>query len=203
MISNLRIKVQLKSELQMAILELKDHFHADQLVPILDLMNNYDFDQYKEQLTKEILHNLKTVWTNPKSGVNTNQKLDAILFEHFIPQTKDTEALAYGIINWDIKDIDGVEVDLGFEYGFADGLEQAAGITLSYLNPYVENATAMDLDEYHLADCFKMKGLIAVHEVLAELEDKGHLKALYRNKEFCFLVGEHSAACHLVYSLSH
>ncbi len=201
MIANNRIKVQLKSELQMAIIDLKETTDVDRLTDILKDLDAYDFEEFKIQLTTEIKNNLKSVWTNKVNGINKSQKLDAFLFEHFTPHSQNTEALAYGIINWEEKDIDGVEVDLGFDYGFAEDLEQEKGLTLNYFDPYVNNKEALELDEYHLLECFKIKGLIAMHEVLAELDDKEELKAIHKNKEFCFLVSEHDTSCHLVYSM--
>jgi len=164
MLSNDNIKVQLISELEKAISEFHLSSNTEKLMPGLNELMDYDFKTYKSNLKEEIEENLKSIWTNPENGINKEQKLDAILFEHYIPDTKDLEAFSYGIIDWEEKEINGVSVDMGWDFDFTDGLEQDKGVTLLYFNPYVANTDAQALDDYELAECYKLKGLISIHE---------------------------------------
>ncbi|WP_298758301.1 hypothetical protein [uncultured Psychroserpens sp.] len=200
MLSNSDIKTQLRIELDKAILEFKSSPLHESLQSGYDNLMSYDFDSYKANLEKEIKTNLTSVWTNVENGINPEQKLDAILFEYYIPNELNLEAISYGIIDWEERDVNHVDVDMGFSYDFADGLEQEEGIALDFFNPYVEIINNESIDDYKLAHCYRLKGLIAIHEVFFNLYKQNTFEKINTNNEFYFLVGEHDSYCYAVLS---
>ena len=199
MVSNNNIKIQLNIELEKAISEFKSSPNNEKLQIGFDKLFSIDFESYKVQLKEEIKRKLSSVWINIENGINPEQKLDAILFEHFTPDQFNLEALSYGIIDWQKKDLNHIDVDMGCDFDFADGLEQGDGITLDFFNSYLDY---YETDEKcDLAHCYRLKGLIAIHESFSELHKEGIFDCLNKNEEFYFLVGEHDSFCYAVFSI--
>ncbi|WP_298903460.1 hypothetical protein [uncultured Psychroserpens sp.] len=200
MLKNSDIKTQLKIELENAISEFKSSDIDVKLQIGYDKLMSFDFESYKVKLKEEIHRKLSSVWTNVENGINPEQKLDAILLEHYIPNQLNLEAYAYGIIEWEERDVNDVDVDMGCSYDFADGLEQDEGITLDFFNPYVEIINDESIDDYKLAHCYRLKGFIAIHEVFYELYKQNTFNKINMNDEFYILVGEHDSYCYAVLS---
>ncbi|UGS22586.1 hypothetical protein [Flavobacterium channae] len=199
MLTNKEIKEQLNIELDRAISEFKELNKTGNLISGFENFLNFNFDSYKENLKKEIKTNLKSYWTNVDNGINQDEKLDAILFEHYIPDTIDLEANAYGIIDWEEKNVEYVEVDMGFGYDFAEEFEQIEGITLSFFDPYV---ASFEIDETgELSNCYRLKGMIAIHEVFYELHKENAFDCLNKKEDFYILVGEHDSYCYAVLAI--
>lgn len=199
MLTNEEIKEQLNIELDRAILEFKELNKTGNLTSGFESFLNFNFDSYKENLKSEIKTNLKSYWTNVDNGINPDEKLDAILFEHYIPDSIDLEANAYGIIDWEEKNIEYVEVDMGFGYDFAEEFEQIEGITLSFFDPYVASCEIDETEE--LSNCYRLKGMITIHEVFYELHQENTFDCLNKKEEFYILVGEHDSYCYAVLAI--
>ncbi|WP_179374912.1 hypothetical protein [Winogradskyella wichelsiae] len=209
MLSNEEIGNQLKSELEIAISEYKSSNKFKKTEKVFNKLMSYDFDEYKSDLKKKVVKKIKKRWTNPKEGINPEQKLDAILFEHEFPQEKDQKTKLYGIINWKKETIKHVKVKMGFSYDFADGLEQIKGLKTQFFNPFVkkklgksyyENGVLITEDR-ELAKCFQLKGIIAIHEVFNELNDKNAFDKINKNENFHFVFGEHDDEYYLILSI--
>lgn len=199
MLSNTVIKEQLNTELDKAISDFEVGATNQNLVSGFKKLLDFKFEAYKENLKSEVKTNLRLYWTNPENGLNPTQQLDAILFEHYIPDTINLKAVAYGIIDWKDKEVDHVDVDMGYEIDFATNFEQIEGITLDFFNPYLDS---FDHDENSdLAHCYRLKGLIAIHEVFYELYQENEFDGINKNDEFYLLVGEHDSFCYAVLSI--
>ena len=199
MLTNEEIKEQLNIELDRAILEFKELNKTGNLTSGFESFLNFNFDSYKENLKSEIKTNLKSYWTNVDNGINPDEKLDAILFEHYIPDSIDLEENAYGIIDWEEKNVEYVEVDMGFGYDFAEEFEQIEGITLSFFDPYVDSCEIDETEE--LSNCYRLKGMITIHEVFYELHQENTFDCLNKKEEFYILVGEHDSYCYAVLAI--
>ena len=199
MLSNNEIKQQLNLELEKAISQLKASDLNDSLRAGLKALLNFNFNKYKENLKSEIKRNLRTIWTNHENGINRDQKLDAILFEYQVADSINLKAIGYGIIDWNEKEVDNVDVDMGYDYDFADGFEQVEGITLNFFDSYLDSLES-DQD-FRLADCYRLKGTIAVHEIFWELHQENEFEKINKNDEFYFLLGEHDSICYAVLSI--
>ena len=199
MLSNKDIKQQLNNEFNKAISVFKESNVNPTLNIGLEKLLDFNFDSFKENLKEEIKTNLKSYWTNPENGINSEQKLDALLFEHYTPDSINLEAIGYGIINWEEKDDENIDIDMGWDFDFAEGLEQVKGLTLNFFNPYIES---WELDENCvLAHCYRLKGIISIHEAFYELYQKNEFDCINKNEEFYFLVGEHDSFCFPVLSI--
>lgn len=199
MLTNKEIKEQLNIELDRAISEFKKLDKNENLTLGFENLLNFNFDSYKESLKKEIKTKIKSYWTNIENGINPEEKLDAILFEHYVPDSINLEANAYGIIDWEDKKVENIDVDMGFGYDFAEEFEQIEGITLNFFNPYVDS---YEIDETcELAHCYRLKGIIAIHETFYELHQEKEFDCINKNDDFYFLVGEHDSFCYPVLSI--
>lgn len=199
MLTNNEIKEQLNIELERVISEFKKINRNENLALSFDNLLNFNFDSYKESLKKEIKTNLKSYWTNIENGINSEEKLDAILLEHYVPDSINLEAYAYGIIDWEEKNVENIDINMGFEYDFAENFEQIDGITLNFFNSYVGNCE-IDLT-CELADCYRVKGIIAIHETFYELHQENEFDCINKKDEFYFMVGEHDSFCFPVLSI--
>lgn len=161
-------------------------------------LKQFNFDIYKTELKEQIKKRFNEIWTNTEKGVDPNQKLDGFLLEYFAPAQLFTEAIGYGIIDWKEKDINAAEVDMGWDYDFADGLEQTDGIILSYFNPFTKIIGIEPEDNSLIKDCFKFKGLVIINQVFNELHEERLFDKMNTNKDFYFLVGEHDEGCNAV-----
>jgi hypothetical protein len=198
MLTNHDIKRQLLFELEKAIKDFKEAHPNQNLRSGLDKLLNYDFESYKERAKNEIRTNLKLYWTNHDNGINPEQKLDAILLEHYVPDSLNLKAMAYGIIDWNNGAVDNIDIDMGHGYDFADEFEQVEGLTLDFYNSYQE---FYESDETcQLAHCFRVRGAIAVHEAFYELNKDNEFDRLNKTDEFYFLLGEHDSVCYAVLS---
>jgi len=209
MFSNEEIGNQLKHELEIAVSEYKSSGKFKQTENVFDELMSYNFSRYKRRLRKDILTNVKKNWTNPKRGINPDQKLDAILFEHDFPQVKNQETELYGIIDWEQKTIESVKVEMGNSYDFADGLEQIPGIKTQFFNPFVKNRLGKSYyengilitDDKELAKCFQLIGILAIHKVFSELNNENTFDRINKNNGFHFLFGEHDEECYLILTI--
>ncbi|MEK6153941.1 hypothetical protein WIW50_11800 [Flavobacteriaceae bacterium 3-367] len=209
MIENKDIENLIKIELDGAISEYKSSDKYTETESVFNELMNYNFDRYKRKLKTEIQKKLKRIWTSPKKGINPEQKLDAFLFEHYFPEVKDHKADIYGIIDWEEKKLDGLIIDMGFSYDFADGLEQDSGITMQFYNPFVKNDLGKSFykdgilitEDTELAKCFQLKGMISIHQVFNELNDENAFDRINKNDEFYVLFGEHDEDCHLLLTI--
>ncbi len=206
MISNQDIENQLNEALEKAISEYKVSNEFVQTEGVFNELMTYNFTRYKERLKKEVLSKVKKVWTNPKKGIDPKQKLDAMLFEHDFPQSKNQEAELYGIVAWEKENIESVKVEIGYSYDFADELEQVSGIKLQFFNPFVksklgkshyENGILITEDRL-LAKCFQLKGVLAIHQVFSELNSENAFNSINKNNKFYFLFGEHDEECYVI-----
>ncbi|RXK58967.1 hypothetical protein ESA94_16415 [Lacibacter luteus] len=200
MLTNQDIKQQLLSELNKTITEFKEADPSQNHLLQLEKLLEYDFESYKEIVKNEIRGNLKSYWTNHENGINPEQKLDAILFEHYVPDSVNLKAVAYGIIDWSKEAVDNIEIDMGHGYDFAEGFEQVEGLTLDFFNPYV-NFYESD-ENLQLAHCYRLKGTIAIHEAFYELNQTNEFDCINKNDDFYFLLGEHDSFCYAVLSIS-
>jgi hypothetical protein len=199
MLTNENIKRQLLTELDKAITDFKESEPSQNLLLGLEKFLDYDFGSYKERAKNEIRANLKFYWTNQGNGINPEQKLDAILLEYYAPDSLNLKAVAYGIIDWSKKDVDNIDIDMGYGYDFAEEFEQVEGLTLDFFNPYV-NFNEYD-ENFQLAHCYRLKGTIAIHEAFNELNQTKELDCINKNDEFYFLLGEHDSFCYAVLSI--
>lgn len=209
MLTNEKIENQLIRELEISISEYKSSDKFEQTKNVFNKLMSYNFSRYKRKLKKEVLKNIKRVWTNPKYGIDPDQKLDAILFEHSFPQVKNEEAELYGIIDWKEKNIENVKVDMGYSYDFADGLEQIRGIKISFFNKFVKHKLGKSYyenrilitEDKELAKCFQLKGVLAIRQAFTELYHEHAFDNINKNNEFHFLFGEHDEECYLILTI--
>jgi hypothetical protein len=196
--TNLEITSNLENLLKNAFETFKNSTPSSEEITAFKELTEFDFDTYKKGLKEQIKNRFNEVWTNTEKGIDPNQKLDGFLLEYFAPSQPFTEAIGYGIINWKEKDIDTAAVDMGWDYDFAEGLEQTDGITLSYFNPFTNIQVIDPENDSRIKECFKFKGLAIINHVFNELNEEGLFDKMSINKEFYFLVGEHDEGCHAV-----
>lgn len=193
MLTNKEIKQQLNTELDRAISNFKKLDENQNSTLGFENLLNFNFYSYEESLKKEIKTNLKVYWINTDNGINSEEKLDAILFEHYVPDTINLKAIAYGIIDWEEKKVDNININMGYGYDFAEEFEQVEGLTLTFFNSYVDSSEIEETSE--LKHCYRLKGIIAIHETFYELHQEKELDCLNKNDAFYFLVGEHDSFC--------
>ncbi|MEP2280659.1 hypothetical protein [Maribacter sp.] len=206
MLSNEEIGIQLQTELDTAIAEYKSSNKFELTEKVFNELMSFNFARYQRRLKRDVSKKIKRLWINPKKGINPEQKLDAFLFEHDFPKTKNQEAELYGIVEWENKEIQSVVVDMGYSYDFADGLEQMSGIKTQFFNPFVKNKLGKEYyensilvtDDKELAKCFQLKGVLAIHEVFTELNRQGAFDLINKNDRFCFMLREHDEECYLI-----
>jgi hypothetical protein len=178
-------------------------------VPILfknlyEKLRNFDFNQYQENILREIKVNCLEWWTNEKHGIDLSEPLDAILFEHdwYIHQTQ-IEANAYGIIEWQDAGSHTEYFYMGCDYDFAQEFEAHPGITpylfdeLACLDPTVigEDMLDKDIEEYNgyhdLRKMYMLTSYMAVHKAIKEFVTTPEFKKINTKDHFLFIIQEH------------
>ena len=211
MIQNKEIENLIIKDLENAIIEYKSSNEYAKTESVFNELLNYNFEKYKQKLKKEVKRKIKRIWTNPKKGVNLEQKIDAFLFEHYYPRpnVNDHEADIYGIIEWEEKELESHIIEMESSYDFADGLEQDPGITMQFYNPFTKNGLGKEYykdgllitEDTKLAKCFQLKGLISIHQAFIELGKENAFEKINKNNEFHILFGEHDEDCYLVLTI--
>lgn len=173
---------------------------------ILNKFLKFNFDKYKRKLKKEILKNQKKWWVNPAAGIDKEEELLAIIFEHGDFFKKNVKAEAYGIGEWKDHKVYTDKFDMGFNYDFTKEFYASPGITLNFFDtlyyldedklPKKYTDEGLNLDNYNDGDIivlndFNSIELVAGYNELIELHKIEGLIAIHdvlvgldKNKEF-------------------
>ena len=187
-------------------LKLKSFFDLDKLVDdLLNELENFDFESYKVKLKKELIENLNQWWINPKKGIVKEEELFAILLEYGHFFSKEVEAEAYGIGEWKDYKVQFNKFDMGFDYDFTTEFYASPGITLDFFDS-LEKLDYSNLPEkyedddiidvkgfYELVELYKVKGYLAIHNVLLEMDSEGSFETLNYKNNFMFIIDEHDS----------
>jgi len=180
------------------------------LKSIFKSLNEFDFANYKQNLEKEILENLKEWWTNRKKGIKKEEQLFAILFEYDYFFQKNVEATAYGIGEWKDYKVQTDKFDMGFDYDFTTEFYACPGIKLNFFDSlqaldhsnlpekYTDNYSDVDdiedIEGYNeLIELHKLEGMIAIQDVLSKLNSNNKFESLNYKNDFMFLIDEHDS----------
>jgi len=115
------------------------------------------------------------------------------------------EALAYGIGQWKDYQVETDKFKMGFNHDFTTEFYACPGITVNFFDP-LEALDGENLDEQYsdivledlygyeqLIEIYKTRGMLAIHETLAELNEQGAFDALNCKPNFMFLIDEHDS----------
>ncbi len=197
---------EIKQNLQKKLNKYLDLYQSIQSKePIFDRLlaelESFDFELYKKNVHDEIKVNLIEWWTNTEKGIIPSEELFAILFEYGYFLQKGVDAPAYGIGEWKNFEIQTDEFDMGFDYDFTTEFYASPGITLNFFDPLEildHNELKYkykDIEEFdgydEIIQLFKVKGMIAIHEVLEKLDKEGTFNTLNCKDNFMFLINEH------------
>lgn len=174
------------------------------------VLAGFDFVAYHQQLRSEILQNV-VFWQ--KGGAVEANPLDAVLFEFNSIYECAVEARAYGIIDWQEPEMQVTGFEMGYNYSFLDEFEAVPGISLSFLQPIEDLLSPETIDGFiepgqdmeevpgfrSLVNAFLFSGLVAVHNVLAELDQRSTFAQLELKSKGLFLLGGHDTG--LVYPI--
>ncbi|MFS4457137.1 hypothetical protein [Maribacter sp. 2304DJ31-5] len=180
------------------------------LKDIFKNLNEFDFENYKQNLENEILENLKEWWTNPNKGIKKEEQLFAILFEYDYFFQKNVEATAYGIGEWKDYQVQTDKFDMGFDYDFTTEFYACPGIKLNFFDglealdhsnlpeKYSDNYSDIDdiedIEGYNeLIELHKLEGMIAIQDVLSKLNSNNAFESLNYKNDFMFLIDEHDS----------
>jgi len=203
---NLEIKQNLKKELH---LNLEKYQSIEDKEPIFETLfaeyNSFDFDRYKKEIEGEIRQNLSDWWTNTDKGIIPSEELYAILFEYDYFLQKGVEATSYGIGEWKDYTEQTDEFDMGFDYDFTTEFYACPGISVNFFDSLSildydeldENYKNVEIEEIsgydEIIQLFKFGGMIAIHEVLDELDREGVFDKLNCKDNFMFIINEHDS----------
>ncbi|MGI4862773.1 MAG: hypothetical protein ACRYFZ_02550 [Janthinobacterium lividum] len=174
------------------------------------VLMGFDFAAYRQQLHNEVLQNV-ALWQ--KDNTAEAKPLDALLFEFNSIYEYAVEARAYGIIDWQEPEPQVSGFDMGYDFDFQAGIEAVPGISLSFLQPLEELLNPETIDELaepgqdmegiagfqSLADAYLFSGLVVVHAVLAELNQRAAFAEIGLKPTGLFLLGGHDTG--LVYPI--
>lgn len=170
----------------------------------------FDFEAYKERLSREILVSMEAFWINAAKGIKKEEKLNAILFEYGHFFRKNTKAEAYGIAKWKDHKTQTDKFDMGSDYDFTTGFYACKAISLNFFDSLetldYENLPATYKNEdsncntiennkgyYELIALHQYEGMIAIHDVLIQLNNNSAFEVLNYNNNFMFLMQEHDS----------
>ena len=166
-------------------------------------LKDFDFQTYKANLKIEINENLNEWWVNPEKGIIKSEELFAILLEFGDFFMNQVQAESYGIGVWKDYKVQTEKFDMGFDYDFTTEFYASPGITLDFFNPLSkldyknlpEEYKDIDgiLGMYELIELYKIKGFLAIHEVLVEMDSENLFEKLNYKNNFMFLIDEHDS----------
>lgn len=173
-------------------------------------LNEFDFENYKQNLEIEILENLREWWTNPNKGIKKEEQLFAILFEYDYFFQKNVEATSYGIGEWKDYQVQADKFNMGFDYDFTTEFYACPGIKLNFFDSlesldhsklpekYTDNYSDVDdiedIEGYNeLIELHKFEGMIAIHDVLSKLNSNNEFESINYMNNFMFLINEHDS----------
>lgn len=166
---------------------------------IYKALDKFDITAYKTKVSLEIKTNLKEWWTNPSRDIDPNEVVYSILFEYDYFYRKDVTAEAYGIVVFEGFKSYTKNFNMEYDYDFTAGFYAMPGITLNFF----DELEKIDLDENsegyngsgigyeEILKIYALHGFFILHEVFAELGQKGIFKAINAKKGFMFMIGEH------------
>jgi len=172
---------------------------------LLAELNSFDFEIYKKIIEEEIKINLIEWWTNTKRGIIPSEELYAILFEYDYFLQKGVEATSYGIGEWKDYKVHTDEFDMGFDYDFTTEFYASPGMSVNFFDPLQildhneieDKYKDVDIEEFsgyeEIIQLFKVKGMIAIHEVIVKLDKEGVFEKLNFKDNFMFIIDEHDS----------
>lgn len=203
---NEKIKSNLINLEKEYVLKLKSFSDLDKLIfELLKELENFDFESYKVKLRKELNENLNQWWINPDKGIVKEEELFAILLEYGHFFAENVEAEAYGIGEWKDYKVQLEKFDMGFDYDFTTEFYASPGITLDFFNPLekldysnlpkkYEDEDIIDIKGfYELIEIYKIKGYLAIHEVLMQMDLEDIFEKLNYKNNFMIIIDEHDS----------
>lgn len=205
--ANDKIARYFASELSDAKQQLKTSTSANSFfLELLDKLELFDFQTFKQNIRNNIEHSLTNFWTNPAQGIDPKETISAILFEYNSPLDKEPYAHAYGIIDWEDFGEYTEMFDMGDDYDFAEGFEATLGFDLDFFSPlavltdwYDENTDEyapylQNMEGYQaLINAYLFSGLLCLHEVFKSMTEQGYFSKLNTAERFIFIIGEHDS----------
>ncbi|MFK8104053.1 MAG: hypothetical protein AB8G15_16080 [Saprospiraceae bacterium] len=175
------------------------------LLELENLTSKIDFNSYQKKVKETLILNLQD-WEKIVPKSEEHPKLDVLLFEYDTTWWKSRQAHVYGIYNWEGYQLSEGLVNLDTPYEIVEQLEHFPSFTLDFYDCFslldedekVEQVYVLERSGYYDLDGFDelneyiyLKGCLAIHDALDELNEDGCLGNLNLKNQAMIVIGEH------------